>query len=125
MLDGNWVGSAAGTDRDGLPLAGGIVGRESDYSFTDIEILESWYPILVSEKRARPGEYGAGQHRAGGGNLMGFQPHGTDKLTGAMLGMRRWLPLLGGGGGTPGACTQFIVHRGESTSEEIPHTRPG
>ena len=39
----------------------GIVGRESGYSFTDIEILESWYPILVSEKRARPGEYGAGQ----------------------------------------------------------------
>src|SRR5438128_3730305 len=93
MLDGNWAGSAAGRNRDGLPLAGMIVGRESDYSFTDIEILESWYPILVSEKRARPGEHGAGEHRAGGGNLMGFQPHGTEKLTGAMLGMRRWLPL--------------------------------
>ena len=52
-------------DRDGLPLAGSIVGRESGYSFTDIEILESWYPILVSEKRARPGEHGAGNHRAG------------------------------------------------------------
>jgi N-methylhydantoinase B len=120
MLDGNWVGSAAGIDRDGLSLAGGIVGRESGYSFTDIEILESWYPILVKEKRARPGEHGAGEHRAGGGNMMGFQPHGTDKLTGAMLGMRRWLPLLGGGGGTPGACTEFIVHRGDGVSEEVP-----
>jgi N-methylhydantoinase B len=120
MLDGNWVGSAAGRTRDGLPLAGGIVGRESDYSFTDIEILESWYPILVKEKRARPGEYGAGEHRAGGGNMMGFQPHGTDKLTGAMLGMRRWLPLHGGGGGTPGACTEFVVHRGDGASEDVP-----
>jgi N-methylhydantoinase B len=120
MLDGNWVGSAAGSDRDGLPLAGNLIGRESDYSFTDIEILESWYPILVSEKRARPGEHGAGEHRAGGGNLMGFQPHGTDRLTGAMLGMRRWLPLLGGGGGTPGATTEFVVHHGDGTSEEIP-----
>jgi N-methylhydantoinase B len=120
MLDGNWVGSAAGADRDGLPLAGNIVGRESDYSFTDIEILESWYPILISEKRSRPGEHGAGHHRAGGGNLMGFQPHGTDKLTGAMLGMRRWLPLLGGGGGTPGACTEFVIRRGAGPAEEIP-----
>ena len=49
------------------------------YSFTDIEILESWYPILVKEKRSRPGEFGAGEHRAGGGNMMGFQPHGTDE----------------------------------------------
>ena len=120
MLDGNWAGSAAGRNRDGLPLAGMIVGRESDYSFTDIEILESWYPILVSEKRARPGEHGAGEHRAGGGNLMGFQPHGTEKLTGAMLGMRRWLPLLGGSGGAPGACTEFVVRRGDGTTEEIP-----
>ena len=120
MLDGNWVGSAAGVDRDGLSLAGGLVGRESGYSFTDIEILESWYPLLVKEKRSRPGEFGAGEHRAGGGNMMGFQPHGTDKLTGAMLGMRRWLPLLGGGGGTPGACTEFIVHRGDGGREEVP-----
>jgi N-methylhydantoinase B len=120
MNDGNWVGSAAGADRDGLQLAGYIVGRESGYSFTDIEILESWYPILISEKRSRPGEHGAGQHRAGGGNLMGFQPHGTAKLTGAMLGMRRWLPLPGGGGGTPGACTEFVIHRGDGAAEEIP-----
>ena len=119
MLDGNWVGSAAGSQRDGLPLAGSIVGRESGYTFTDIEVLESWYPILVSEKRARPGEHGAGNHRAGGGNMMGFQPHGTDKLTGAMLGMRRWMPLPGGGGGAPGACTEFVVHRGGGTTEAV------
>jgi len=119
MLDGNWVGSSASDERDGLPLAGNIVGPESGYSFTDIEILESWYPILVTEKRSRPGPNGAGRHRAGGGNQMGFRPHGTERLTGAMLGMRRWLPLEGAAGGLPGACTRFLVHRAGGTTEEV------
>jgi N-methylhydantoinase B len=122
MLDGNWVGSAAGSERDGLPLAGTIVGNDSGYSFTDIEILESWYPILVTQKRARPGATGAGRHRAAGGNDMAFTPHGTPQLTGAMLGMRRWLPLEGAGGGFPGATTQFTVRRasGAGGAEEVP-----
>lgn len=119
MLDGNWVGSSASDERDGLPLAGNIVGPESGYSFTDIEILESWYPILVTEKRSRPGPNGAGRHRAGGGNQMGFRPHGTERLTGAMLGMRRWLPLEGAAGGLPGACTRFLVHRAGGGTEEV------
>jgi len=120
MLDGNWVGSAGGRERDGLPLAGSIVGNDSDYSFTDIEILESWYPILVTQKRSRPGATGAGRHRAAGGNNMAFTPHGTEELTGAMLGMRRWLPLEGAAGGFPGATTQFVVHRHAGASEEVP-----
>lgn len=120
MLDGNWVGSSAGSERDGLPLAGNVLGPESDYQFTDIEILESWYPILISEKRSRPGANGAGRHRAGGGNQMGFTPHGTERLMGATLGMRRWLPLEGAAGGLPGACTRFLIHRADGTAEEIP-----
>ncbi len=122
MLDGNWAGSGGGAERDGLPLAGSIVGNDSGYSFTDIEILESWYPILVTGKRARPGAggAGAGRHRAGGGNQMGFTPHGTDRLTGAMLGMRRWLPLEGAAGGFPGACTEFLLHRTSGETEEVP-----
>ncbi len=120
MLDGNWVGSSASCARDGLPLAGNIVGPESDYQFTDIEILESWYPILISEKRSRPGAGGAGGFRAGGGNQMGFGPHGTDQLLGATLGMRRWLPLEGAAGGLPGACTRFLLHRTDGSVEEVP-----
>lgn len=119
MLDGNWVGSSAGSARDGLPL-GQLIGPESDYQFTDIEILESWYPILVSEKRSRPGANGAGRFRAGGGNQMGFTPHGTDRLTGATLGMRRWLPIEGAAGGLPGACTKFLIHRADGPVEEVP-----
>jgi N-methylhydantoinase B len=120
MLDGNWVGSSASGERDGLPLAGSILGPDHGYSFTDIEILESWYPILISEKRSRPGVNGAGCHRAGGGNQMGFRPHGTAQLTGAMLGMRRWLPLEGASGGLPGNRTQFLVHRAGDRTEEVP-----
>lgn len=120
MLDGNWVGSSAGSERDGLALGGNVIGPDSDYQFTDIEILESWYPILVSEKRSRPGASGAGRFRAGGGNQMGFTPHGTDRLVGATLGMRRWLPLEGGAGGLPGACTRFLIDRADGVSEEVP-----
>jgi N-methylhydantoinase B len=120
MLDGNWVGSGGGSERDGLPLTGNIVGNDGDYSFTDIEILESWYPILVTQKRQRPGATGAGRHRAGGGNHMAFTPHGTAQLIGAMLGMRRWLPLEGAAGGFPGATTQFVVRRSTGATEEVP-----
>ena len=119
MLDGNWVGSSAGSGCDGMALSGNIVGPESDYSFTDVEILESWYPILISEKSSRTGPGGAGRYRAGGGNKMGFSPHGTDRLTGAMLGMRRWLPLEGAAGGLPGACTRFLIRRADGTVDEV------
>ena len=75
-------------DRDGNDLFSFLVGRQGVVEFVDIEILESWYPILISEKRSRPSEHGAGEHRAGGGNLMTFRPHGTDKLTGAVKSFR-------------------------------------
>jgi len=119
MLDGNWVGSSAGSGCDGMALSGNIVGPESDYSFTDVEILESWYPILISEKSSRTGTGGAGRFRAGGGNNMGFTPHGTDRLVGAMLGMRRWLPLEGAAGGMPGACTRFLIRRADGSVDEV------
>jgi N-methylhydantoinase B len=119
MLDGNWVGSSAGSGCDGMALSGNIVGPESDYSFTDVEILESWYPILISEKSSRTGTGGAGRFRAGGGNNMGFSPHGTDRLVGAMLGMRRWLPLEGAAGGMPGACTRFLIRRADGSVDEV------
>jgi N-methylhydantoinase B len=51
---------------------------------------------------------------------MAFTPHGTSQLTGAMLGMRRWLPLEGAAGGFPGAMTQFVVRRGSGEESEVP-----
>ncbi len=119
MLDGSWSGSTAGTERDGLPLSVRRVGAESGHMFPDIEVLESWYPILVHHKGPRRGPAGAGRHRAAGGNVMAFSPHGTDRLVGAMLGMRRWFPLDGNAGGRPGATTEFVVRRADGAVEEI------
>src|SRR5439155_23099684 len=54
VLDGNWVGGSAGAERDGLDLGRNLVGSDIGGSFTDIEILESWYPLLFTERRGRP-----------------------------------------------------------------------
>jgi N-methylhydantoinase B len=119
VLDGNWVGGSGGTERDGLDLGRNLVGAGMEGMFTDIEILESWYPLLFREKRARRGVEGAGLHRAGGGNQMTFEPHGIDQMMGTTFGMRRWLPLEGAAGGSPGACNEFLVHHADGTMEEV------
>ena len=119
VLDGNWVGGSGGTERDGLDLGRNLVGAGMEGMFTDIEILESWYPLLFREKRARRGVDGAGAHRAGGGNQMTFEPHGIDQMFGTMFGMRRWLPLEGAAGGLPGACNEFLVHHDDGSVEQV------
>jgi N-methylhydantoinase B len=119
VLDGNWVGGSAGAERDGCDLGRNPVGVPLEGTFTDIEILESWYPLLFTEKRARTGVAGAGRRRAGGGNQMTFGPHGIDQMIGTTFGMRRWLPLEGAAGGSPGACNEFIVQHADGTREEF------
>jgi N-methylhydantoinase B len=119
VLDGNWVGGSAGQARDGTDLGRNPVGSDIEGSLADIEILESWFPLLFLERSARPGVGGAGQYRAGGGTLLSFRPSGIDQISGTMFGMRRWMPLPGLAGGSPGACTEFLVHRLDGTVEEL------
>lgn len=119
VIDGNWVGGSAGIARDGLDLGRNLVGTRLEGAFPEFEVLESWYPLLFTGRRPRPGAAGAGVHRAGGGNHLGFAPHGIDEMTGTMFGMRRWLPLPGLAGGAPGATTEFLVHRADGTVEEV------
>ncbi len=118
-FDGNWVGGSAGRERDGMDLGRNPVGIGAEGSIADIEILESWYPLLFTERRARPGAGGAGVHRAGGGTQLSLRPHGVDQINGTMFGMRRWLPLQGMAGGSPGACNEFLVHRRDGTVDEL------
>ena len=118
-FDGNWVGGSAGRERDGMDLGRNPVGIDAEGSIADIEILESWYPLLFTERRARPGAGGAGVHRAGGGTQLSLRPHGVDQINGTMFGMRRWLPLQGMAGGSPGACNEFLVHRSDGTIDEL------
>jgi N-methylhydantoinase B len=118
-FDGNWVGGSAGRERDGMDLGRNPVGIDAEGSIADIEILESWYPLLFTERRARPGAGGAGVHRAGGGTQLSLRPHGVDQINGTMFGMRRWLPLQGMAGGSPGACNEFLIHHSDGTVDEL------
>jgi N-methylhydantoinase B len=118
-FDGNWVGGSAGRERDGMDLGRNPVGIDAEGSIADIEILESWYPLLFTERRSRPGAGGAGVHRAGGGTQLSLRPHGVDQINGTMFGMRRWLPLQGMAGGSPGACNEFLVHHSNGTVDEL------
>ncbi len=119
MLDGCLPAPSAGHDRDGNDMFSFLVGRQGIVEFIDVEILESWYPLLVEEKKPRPGAFGAGRFRGGAGCQMSYQPYGTDALYGVMLGMREHLPLTGSAGGLPGATTTFRVRRRDGTVEPI------
>jgi N-methylhydantoinase B len=119
MLDGCLPGPSAGHDRDGNDLFSFLVGRQGIVEFIDVEILESWYPLLVHEKKPRPGAFGAGTFRSGAGCQMSYRPYGTDALYGVMLAMRERLPLTGTAGGSPGATTCFRVLRADGTVEGI------
>jgi N-methylhydantoinase B len=119
MLDGCLPAPAAGHDRDGNDLFSFLVGRQGVVELIDVEILESWYPLLVTEKRPRPGDFGAGMFRSGAGCQMSYRPYGTDVLYGVMLAMRERLPLLGMAGGFPGATTSFRIRRDDGTWEAV------
>jgi N-methylhydantoinase B len=119
VIDGNWVGGSAGIARDGLDLGRNLVGTRLEGAFPELEVLESWYPLLFTGRQPRRGPEGAGTFRSGGGNHLGFRPHGIASMDGTMFGMRRWLPLPGVAGGAPGANTEFLVHRADGSVEPV------
>jgi N-methylhydantoinase B len=118
-MDGAYVGGGAGDDRDGLDMGGSPVGFPQPAQVPDIEILESWYPVLFERRSVRSGPDGAGMARAGGGNDVSFRPHGTDRLVGQMLAMRAYLPLEGAAGGLPGARTELRIRHRDGQRERI------
>jgi N-methylhydantoinase B len=119
LMDGAYVGGGAGDDRDGLDMGGSPVGFPQPAQVPDIEILESWYPVLFERRSVRPGPHGAGRARAGGGNDVSFQPYGTDRLVGQMLAMRAYLPLEGAAGGLPGARTELWIRHRDGQRERV------
>jgi N-methylhydantoinase B len=118
-FDGLWVGGSGGAERDGNDLGRNTVGPNCEAMIPDIEVLESWYPLLFIERALRPGAQGAGARRAGAANRFSFRPHGVGALHGVTFGMRRWLPLQGIAGGSPGGCNEFVIHRGDGGEEMI------
>jgi N-methylhydantoinase B len=125
IVDGTGVGGAGAADRDGPDLTGSRVATGSPATVTDIEVLESWFPMLVTERTIRRGVNGAGAHRSGGGCQVTFEPHGTSRLVGQMLGLRDWLPIEGAGGGLPGTPGVFLVHRADGTVDHVSNMAAG
>jgi N-methylhydantoinase B len=119
MTEGTHSGGTAGIDRDGADVTVTPVGMPGAANDTDVEILESWHPILIRERGLRGGLNGAGAHRSGRGVHVRFEPYGTAEMTGEMLGLREWLPLHGAAGGFPGSTSVYRVTRADGTTERI------
>src|SRR5262249_35005392 len=109
MVDGAWSGTSGTPIRDGVDQGVTPVGMAQSPSSTDVEVLESWYPLLILERKVRPGVNGAGEFRSGGGTQLKLQPYGGGQLSGQMLGTREWTALEGAAGGYPGATTVYEV----------------
>jgi N-methylhydantoinase B len=119
LLDGSSVGGPGTIDHDGTDAASMPVGFPSPATSADVEVMESWYPILVSERSLRDGVNGAGTYRSGGGAVFVMEPYGTERFVGQMLGIREWLPLPGVAGGYPGSTSQFLVRRADGSLDRV------
>ena len=123
--DGTFGGSPAGGDRDGLDLSTGLVGTQSMFELTDVEILESNYPILIEARETAAGEHGAGVHRSGGACREVLRAHGVPELVGNMISTRGSVPNPGTAGGSPGARTRLRLLREDGSAEEVGMQAPG
>lgn len=117
--DGTFGGSPAGADRDGIDLSTRLIGTQSSFELTDVEILESNYPILMEMRNTTTGDHGAGLYRSGGACHEILRCHGSAKLIGNMISTRGSVPNLGIAGGSPGARTALRVIRGDGRVEDI------
>jgi N-methylhydantoinase B len=119
MADGTWSGGSGTPLRDGTDQSAVPVGMAQSPNTADVEVIESWYPLLVVERCSRRGVNGAGEHRSGAGGQLKLQPYGGGDLTGQMLGTREWMPLDGAAGGFPGSTTVYEVTRRDGTVERV------
>ena len=119
LLDGGAVGGPGTIDRDGTDATSTPVGFPSPPTAADVEVMEAWYPILVTERGLRPGVHGAGASRSGAGGVFTMEPYGTEQFVGQMLGIRQWTPLPGTAGGFPGSTAEFLIHRADGTDERV------
>ncbi|WP_446654553.1 hydantoinase B/oxoprolinase family protein [Blastomonas sp.] len=120
MLEGGAVGSSAGFDRDGCDYYQSIVGKGSQTEIADVEILESWYPILYERRGPARGAAGAGKFRSGRGSSAAYRTTSAAPLFGAILGNRERVPIAGTAGGEPGALTKFRVRTSDGELSVMP-----
>jgi N-methylhydantoinase B len=119
LLDGGSVGGPGTIDHDGADASATPVGFPAPATAADVEVMEAWYPILVTERGLRLGVHGAGASRSGAGGVFTMEPHGTERFVGQMLGIRQWTPLPGMAGGYPGCTAEFLIRRTDGTRDRV------
>ncbi len=117
MLDGGLVGASAGHDRDTPNMTYQVVGT-GILETTDVEVLESWYPVMINSRAPRAGAAGAGTFCAGRSGTISYTVSGTDELSMTIMGNRERLPIAGMAGGLPGGKTGFGLRRAGSSDTE-------
>jgi N-methylhydantoinase B len=118
--DGVFGGSPAGDDRDGIDLSTALVGTQSSFELSDVEILEAAYPILIEERNTARGDHGLGAFRSGSASHEILRPHGVERLTGTMISTCGSVPNPGMAGGGPGTRSRLRLLRPDGGSEEVP-----
>ena len=112
-------GTGAGVDNQG----GGFAGADAVHShmtntrLTDVEVLETRFPVLLERFEIRRGSGGAGRFRGGDGvtRILKFlQPMEVNLLTG-----HRELPPAGLDGGQPGACGLNQLRKADGRIETL------
>ncbi len=102
---GGGVGATAG--RDG---ASGVHSHMTNTRITDVEVLESRFPVRVREFGRRPGSGGAGRRRGGDGLIRELEFLAPASVS--IVASRRVRAPFGLRGGGPGA-TGLDTHNGE------------
>jgi 5-oxoprolinase (ATP-hydrolysing) len=108
-------GSGAGPDWDGTS---GVHTHMTNTRITDVEVLESRYPVRLLEFALRPGSGGEGTHRGGDGLIRRYRF--LAPVTAALLTERRTTQPYGLRGGQPGQSGRNRVERADGASEELP-----
>ena len=107
-------GAGAGPEFDG---ASAVHTHMTNSRLTDVEVLESRYPVRVSRFGVRRGSGGSGAHQGGDGVVREIEF--LEPMQAAVLSNRRRIPPFGLRGGAPGAVGENYVIRANGRVERL------
>ncbi len=108
-------GSGAGPDWDGTS---GVHTHMTNTRITDLEVLESRYPVQLLEFSLRRGSGGVGRHRGGDGVVRRYLFRAP--VTATTLSERRVTRPYGLAGGEAGQAGRNAVERASGELQELP-----
>ncbi|NNL64627.1 MAG: hydantoinase B/oxoprolinase family protein, partial [Myxococcales bacterium] len=107
-------GAGAGADFDG---ASGVHTHMTNTRITDVEVLETRYPVRIERFSLRPGSGGGGRHRGGEGLVRAYRFQVP--VTASLLTERRLIAPYGQAGGAPGVPGENRVERADGRVERL------